>query len=66
VPDPPAGSLSESQTIMAPKAANFARQTLLAGVTAIKNWVGLYDRGTRLGDGPRAHGGLPRHEMNEH
>jgi imidazolonepropionase-like amidohydrolase len=39
-PDPLAGSLSESSTITALKAANFARQTLLAGVTAVRDMGG--------------------------
>ena len=39
-PDPMASALSESQTMTTLKAANFAKQTLLAGVTSVRDMGG--------------------------
>jgi imidazolonepropionase-like amidohydrolase len=39
-PDPMTSALSESQTMTALKAANFARQTLLAGITSVRDMGG--------------------------
>jgi imidazolonepropionase-like amidohydrolase len=39
-PDPVASAVSESQTMATLKAANFARQTLLAGVTSVRDMGG--------------------------
>lgn len=40
-PEPMTSALAESQTMTALKAANFARQTLLAGVTSVKDMGGI-------------------------
>jgi imidazolonepropionase-like amidohydrolase len=39
-PDPMTSALSESQTMTTLKAANFAKQTLLAGVTSVRDMGG--------------------------